>query len=56
MENLTLTAGEKKLIAEILEEYLPELRAEIEKTDNRLYKDGLKAKEAVLKIVLAKLH
>lgn len=53
--DLYLEARESELLMRLLEYRLGELRREIHHTDRRAFKEGLKADEAVIEHILAKL-
>ncbi len=55
MPKLELTQAEAELLREIAEEWLSDLRVEIGHTDKLEYREGLKAKEALVKHVLETL-
>lgn len=52
----TISPEELETLTEVLKEYLTDLRSEIIDTDDFEYKQGLKHKEEVLRVVLAKLE
>jgi len=52
----TISPEELETLTEVLKEYLTDLRSEIIDTDDFEYKQGLKYKEEVLRVVLAKLE
>ena len=55
MLRLTLTEPEAELLREVLEEWLADLRMEISATDSAAYRDGLKARETLLRGILDRL-
>lgn len=55
MPKLELTPSEAELLREIAEEWLSDLRVEIGHTDKLDYREGLKAKESLVKHVLEAL-
>ena len=55
MAEVTLTDREEKMLKEILESYLSDLRMEVADTDRKEYRDELKVEEAFLKDLIAKL-
>lgn len=52
----TVTPEELDTLTEVLKEYLTDLRSEILDTDDYTYKQNLKHKDEVLRVVLAKLE
>lgn len=52
----TVTPEELETLTEVLKEYLTDLRSEILDTDDYTYKQNLKHKEEVLRVVLAKME
>jgi len=52
----TITPEELDTLTEVLKEYLTDLRSEILDTDDYTYKQNLKHKDEVLRVVLAKLE
>lgn len=52
----TISPEELETLTEVLKEYLTDLRSEIIDTDDFEYKQGLKHKEEVLRVVLAKFE
>lgn len=52
----TITPEELDSLTEVLKEYLTDLRSEILDTDDYTYKQNLKHKDEVLRVVLAKLE
>lgn len=52
---IELSEEEREAILEILNHALPNLRAEIHKTDNFEYRDKLKQQERVLRTLIARL-
>jgi uncharacterized Rmd1/YagE family protein len=52
---LTLTDEEKNVLAEVLNQALPDLREEIYKTENFEFREQLKRREAVMKDLLVRL-
>lgn len=51
-----LTLEETKLLSDIIEEYLADLRSEIASTDDFDYKTGLKKKSEMLRVILGKFE
>ena len=49
-----LTLAETKLLSDIIEEYLADLRSEIASTDDFDYRMGLKKKSGMLRNILGK--
>ena len=54
--NLELTDKEKKMLTEVLKDYIPELRGEIASGAKHDFKMELKEEEATLKGILEKLN
>jgi hypothetical protein len=54
--NTGFTKEELTLLAEVLKEYLTDLRSEILDTDDDNYRQGLKEREEALKDILGKLE
>ncbi len=52
----TITPEELETLTEVVKEYLTDLRSEILDTDDFAYKQSLKQKDEVLRVVLAKLE
>jgi hypothetical protein len=52
----TITPEELDTLTEVVKEYLTDLRSEILDTDDYTYKQMLKEKDEVLRVVLAKLE
>lgn len=52
---ITLTDAEKLVLRETVEKATHEMLMEIANTDNRKMRDGLKAREGILRTILAKL-
>ncbi len=52
----TYTPEELEILTEVLKEYLTDLRSEILDTDDFTYRQSLKQREEVLRVVLAKLE
>lgn len=52
----TITPEELEILGEVVKEYLTDLRSEILDTDAYDYRQTLKHKEEVLRVVLAKLE
>lgn len=55
MSTLELTPEERKLMVEILQEYISEMRMEVGATENYDFKEQLQEKENALKAILKKL-
>jgi hypothetical protein len=55
MKQLQLSAEEQRVLAELLEDDIGDLRMEIADTDNADYREMLKQKERVMKHILAEL-
>jgi hypothetical protein len=53
--DLELTPAEAELLRELLANVLSELRAEIHRTETYAYKEELKAREALLESIIARL-
>lgn len=53
---LQLNDREAETLAEVLRSYLAELRSEVVHTDSHDYREGLKAREVVLKEIIAKVE
>lgn len=51
-----LTLEETKLLSDIIEEYLADLRSEIASTDDFDYKTGLKKESEMLRVILRKFE
>jgi hypothetical protein len=56
MLQLTLTEEEQRLLREILENDLSDLRMEIRETDDRGFREMLKHNEELMKEILGKLQ
>jgi len=54
--NLELTDKEKNMLVGVLKDYIPELRGEIASGAKHDFKLELKEEEAILKVILEKLH
>jgi hypothetical protein len=52
---ITLTDAEKLVLRETVEKATREMLMEIANTDNRKMRDGLKAREGILRTIIAKL-
>jgi hypothetical protein len=52
---ITLTDAEELVLRETVEKATHEMLMEIANTDNRKMRDGLKAREGILRTILAKL-
>jgi hypothetical protein len=52
----TITPEELETLTEVVKEYLTDLRSEILDTDDYSYKQALKQKDEILRVVLAKLE
>jgi hypothetical protein len=52
----TITPEELETLTEVVKEYLTDLRSEILDTDDYTYKQALKQKDEILRVVLAKLE
>lgn len=52
----TISTEELEILTDVLKEYLTDLRSEILDTDDYEYKQGLKHKEEVLRVILAKME
>lgn len=52
----TISPEELETLTDVMKEYLTDLRSEILDTDDIEYKLGLKHKEEVLRVILAKLE
>lgn len=55
MKQLQLSAEEQRVLAEVLEADISDLRMEIADTDNADFREMLKQKERVMKHILAEL-
>jgi hypothetical protein len=53
---ITLTDAEKFVLRETVEKAINEMLMEIANTDNRKMRDGLKAREEILKTILGMLR
>jgi hypothetical protein len=53
---ITLTDAEKLVLRETVEKAINEMLMEIANTDNRKMRDGLKAREEILKTILVMLR
>jgi len=53
---ITLTDAEKIVLRETVEKAINEMLMEIANTDNRKMRDGLKAREEILKTILGMLR
>lgn len=51
-----ITQEELDTLTGVLKEYLTDLRSELLDTEDQMYKQGLRNKEEVLRVVLAKLE
>lgn len=56
MMHLELTNDEQKILAEILDAELEDLRGEVHSTDRLEYREMLKARERVIKHLIAELR
>ncbi len=56
MATLELTSEEAKSLQEVLERYLPDLRAEAADTDDKEFKKFLKVREAFMKDLIKRLQ
>ncbi len=54
--NLELTDKEREMLVGVLNDYIPELRGEIASGAKHDFKLELKEEEAILKVILEKLH
>lgn len=54
--NLDLTAAERAFLLEVLRDHLGDLKAEINRTETRDFKDQLKAREASLVAIIGRLQ
>jgi hypothetical protein len=54
--NTTFTPEELEIVTEVVKEYLTDLRSEILDTDDFTYKQMLKQKDEILRVVLAKFE
>lgn len=54
--DINMDAKEMELLTRVLGRYLEDLRREIHHTDNRAFKTGLKADEALMEGILGKLR
>jgi hypothetical protein len=54
--NTGFANDELTLLAEVLKEYLTDLRSEILDTDDYNYRQGLKEREEALRVILGKLE
>jgi hypothetical protein len=54
--NATYTPEELEIVTEVVKEYLTDLRSEILDTDDYTYKQMLKQKDEILRVVLAKFE
>ena len=52
---LTLNDEERQVLADVLNELLPNLREEVYKTESYDYREQLKRREAVIKTLLGRL-
>ncbi len=52
---IALNDEERRVLVEVLDETLPNLREEVYKTENFDYREQLKRREALLKSLLARL-
>lgn len=52
---IVLNDEERRVLVEVLDETLPNLREEVYKTENFDYREQLKRREALLKSLLARL-
>jgi hypothetical protein len=56
MPQLELSPDDTEMLADVLEDYLGDLRMEIADTDRLSFREGLKKKEAFLKRLLDQLR
>ena len=56
MVTLSLTEKERMMLADVVENYLSELRMEIGDTDSKDYRDMLKLRKEILVKILSTLH
>jgi hypothetical protein len=56
MVTLDLNADEKEVLIDLLDDCLTDLRMEICDTDNIVYKQSLKNREAVIRKIIAELQ
>ena len=54
--DINMDAKEMEFLMRVLGRYLEDLRREIHHTDNRAFKSGLKADEALMEGILGKLR
>jgi hypothetical protein len=54
--NISITADERTLLADLVQQGLQDLREEIYKTDTSTYRDQLHARESIFKDLLAKIE
>ena len=52
---LDLSAEETDVLQEVLEDYVSDLRMEVSNTDNMTFREALKAKEALLNRLIARM-
>ncbi|MGA9117372.1 MAG: hypothetical protein WB626_11395 [Bacteroidota bacterium] len=52
----TVGLEEMEVLTEVLKEYLTDLRSEILDTDDHIYKQNLRHKEEILRVLLAKFE
>jgi hypothetical protein len=55
MVRLDLSAEEAGVLLDVLEDYVSDLRMEVSNTDNMTFREALKAKEAILNGLIARL-
>ena len=56
MPTLELTSEETRILADVLEDYVSDLRMEIANTDSMEVRELLKGRESLLKDLLRRLH
>ncbi|MCC7105956.1 MAG: hypothetical protein IT307_12510 [Chloroflexi bacterium] len=54
--NISITADERSMLADLVQQGLQDLREEIYKTDTSTYRDQLHAREALFKDLLVKIE
>jgi hypothetical protein len=53
---ITITDEEKEVLKDVLDEVLPSLRGEVYKTESFDYREELKRREAIIKLLLERLR
>lgn len=56
MIHLEINPEEQGVLAEVLQNYLPDLRMEIADTENKDFREKLKRQEAIIKRILGELQ